>query len=180
MNQTNTCDKGMKQVLRNILCYHAILFSDQSSKVSSPKQHDNEKSHSETTTDDETDVILMPLSTQNTGNIPPTLSLIMFKHIEGVKFITDHELNFIDAQREKHPSIQWFTEDKQKRAKPSSQWFSKDYVWLRAVCSNNRYGLLCIDCAEFATDKTLIERNNGAFIVRPYWKLKHKGLCGII
>ena len=164
-----------------------FFFSDESSKDLSPIQHNDSESHSETTTDDESegnglenDVVLTPLSTQNIGNITPVRSLIMFKHIEGVKFITTQELNFIDAQREKHPFIKWFTEDKQKQVKPSRQWFSKDHLWLRAVCSDHRYGLLCVDCAEFATDKTLIERNNGAFIVRPYWKLKHKGLHGLI
>lgn len=110
----------------------------------------------------------------------PTHSLIMFRHIEGVRFATAQELKLLDFQREKHPSIRWFTEDKQKQVKPSRHWFTKDRSWLRAVCSLHRYGLFCVDCAEFATDKTLIERNNGAFIVRPYWKLKHKGLDGTI
>lgn len=93
-----------------------------------------------------------------------------------MKFITVQESTFVDAQREKHPSIQWFTEGNQKQVKPSRHWFSKEHLWLPTVCSNHSYGLLCVDCAEFATNKTLIDRNNGAFIVRPYWRLKHKGL----
>ncbi len=177
----------MKKLLRNILSYYVIPFSDEFSKDLNLLQHDDNESLSEMTTDDEgedseveNDLVLTPLTTQSVANITPIRSLIMFKHIEGVKFITNEELNFIDSQREKHPSIQWFTEDKQKQVKPSRHWFSKDHLWLRAVCSNHRYGLLCIDCAQFANDKTLIERNNGAFIVRPYWKLKHKGLYGLI
>lgn len=142
---------------------------------------------SETTSSDESeaselesDLVLTPASLPNIRNTTSVRSIIMFKHIEGVKFISLQELNFLEVQREKHPSIQWFSEDKQKKVKPSRHWFSKDYPWLRAVCSGYKYGLLCVDCAEFATDKTLIERANGAFIVRPYWKLKHKGLQGLI
>ncbi|CAF1531987.1 unnamed protein product, partial [Rotaria sordida] len=159
---------------------------DKSFEGFSPAQLNGNESHSETTTDNESeknefesDVDCTPLSIPNIGNITPAHSLVAFNHIEGVKFITTQELNFIDAQREKYPSIQWFTEDKQKKVKPSRHWFSKDHLWLRAVCSNSIYGLLCVDCGEFATNKTLIERSNGAFIVRSYWKLKHKGLHGI-
>jgi len=184
--ETSIFEQGIK---RYCTMYYIIasFFSDKSSNNLSPVQCNGNESHSETATDDESeesesenDVVLTPLPTQNIRNITPTRSLIMFKHIEGVKFITNQELNFIDTQREKHPSIQWFTENKQKQVKPSRHWFSTDHSWLRAVCSNHRYGLLCVDCAEFGTDKTLIERNNGAFVVRPYWKLKHKGLQGLI
>jgi hypothetical protein len=110
------------------------------------------------------------------SNRPPVTT----KHIEGVKFITTSELQFIDPQRKKCPSAHWFTEDKQKQSKPSRHWFSKEQKWLRAICTENRYGLLCVVCAEYATNTTLIGRNNGAFILRPYWKLKHKGLEGIV
>ncbi|CAF1455821.1 unnamed protein product [Rotaria magnacalcarata] len=103
----------------------------------------------------------------------------MSKYIEGVKFITNNEMSFIDTQRKNHPFINWYTDDRQKQVKPSQSWFSKNFQWLRAVCTDNRYGLICVDCAEYARDKTLIERNKGAFVVRPYWKLKHKGLDGI-
>ncbi|CAF4195710.1 unnamed protein product, partial [Rotaria sordida] len=144
---------------------------DKSFEGFSPAQLNGNESHSETTTDNESeknefesDVDCTPLSIPNIGNITPAHSLVAFNHIEGVKFITTQELNFIDAQREKYPSIQWFTEDKQKKVKPSRHWFSKDHLWLRAVCSNGIYGLLCVDCGEFATNKTLIERSNGAFI----------------
>jgi len=106
---------------------------------------------------------------------------VMKKHIEGVKFITSSELKFVDEQRKKYPSISWFTEDKQKLSEPRSNWFANmDRRWLRAICTKNRYGLLCVDCAEYATDSTLIKRINGAFILRPYWKLKQKGLFGIV
>jgi hypothetical protein len=183
--QASICEEGKKNYCA-MYCMVISFFSDKSSEDFSPVQHNCNESHSETTTDDECEEegsgsdMLLTQSTQNIGNICPARSLVMFKYIEGVKFISSQELNFIDAQRKKYPSIQWFTEDKQKQVKPSRHWFSKDYSWLRAVCSDNRYGLLCVDCMEYATDKTLIERNNGAFIVRPYWKLKHKGLYGLI
>lgn len=99
--------------------------------------------------------------------------------IPGVTFITAQELHFVDQQREKYPHIGWFTEDKQEKAKPSRLWFTNEYPWLRAVCTENQYGLLCIDCSEFANDKMMIERSRGAFVIRPYGKLKHKGLKGI-
>lgn len=131
--------------------------------------------------DNESDnnLISSPTSTRNIGRVTSRRPLIMSKHIEGVQFITSNEMTFVDAQLEKHRFINWYTDDKQKQVKPSRQWFTKNYQWLRAVCTDNRYGLICVDCAEFAKDKTLIKRNNGAFVVRPYWKLKHKGLHGI-
>jgi hypothetical protein len=104
----------------------------------------------------------------------------MSRNIQGVKFITHQELKLIDTQRENHSSTSWFTDDKQKKVKPSRHWFSKDRQWLRAICTENIYGLICMDCIEFATNETLIKRSNGAFILRPYWKLKHKGLDGLI
>ncbi|CAF5182542.1 unnamed protein product, partial [Rotaria sp. Silwood1] len=51
--------------------------------------------------------------------------------------------------------------------------------WLRAVCIDNKYGLLCTDCSEFVSDQAKIGRSGGACIVRSYWKLKHKGIEGI-
>jgi hypothetical protein len=101
------------------------------------------------------------------------------RFIHGVTFITAQELHFVDQQREKYLHIGWFTEDKQEKAEPSRLWFREEYPWLRAVCTENQYGLLCIDCSEFANDNTMIERCRGAFVIRPYWKLKHKGLEGI-
>ncbi|CAF1528067.1 unnamed protein product [Adineta steineri] len=143
-------------------------------------KHTSNQSNSEVTSDDEnlseSEVSLTPVSMKNMVNTASARSLIVFKHIVGVKFIATNEIDFVDAQMKKFPNIQWFTEDEQERAKPSRQWFLNDYPWLRAVFSGNKYGLLCADCIEFARDETLIQRNNGAFIVRPYWKLKHKGL----
>ncbi len=104
----------------------------------------------------------------------------MSKNIQGVNFITNQELKLIDTQRENHSSTIWFTDDKQIKVKPSRHWFSKDRQWLRAICTEHRYGLLCMDCIEFATNQTLIKRSNGAFVLRPYGKLKHKGLDGLI
>jgi hypothetical protein len=88
------------------------------------------------------------------------------RSLHGVTFITAQELHFVDQQREKYPHIGWFTEDKQEKAKPSRLWFTKEYPWLRAVCTENQYGLLCIDCSEFANDKTMIERPRSNCTVR--------------
>ncbi|CAF1640730.1 unnamed protein product, partial [Adineta ricciae] len=158
-------------------------FPDELPQDFSRVNQSNNESDSETISDDENlsenEVILTSLSMQNKEKITSARSLIEFKHIEGLKFITTQEITFVDAQLKRYPHVQWFTEDKQERVKPSRHWFTKNYPWLRAVFSGNRYGLLCIDCLEFARDETLIQRNNGAFVVRPYWKLKHKGLEGI-
>jgi hypothetical protein len=125
------------------------------------------------------DTNLSQISVQNIENVLPSRPATMSKFIYGVRFISTSELKLVDKQREKYPLMKWFTEDKQKKVKPSQQWF-KNHQWLRAICTENRYGLLCIDCAEFATNKSSIERNDGAFVVRPYWKLKHKGLDGTV
>ena len=121
---------------------------------------------------------LSQMSVESTENVSLNRPAIMSKFIHGVRFISTNELKLVDKQREKYPFIKWFGEGKQKQVKPSRLWFSKCRQWLRAVCTEGRYGLLCIDCAEYATNKTLIERNSGAFVVRPYWTLKHKGLDG--
>ncbi|CAF3712042.1 unnamed protein product [Rotaria socialis] len=161
--------------------------NDEISNNSNRVQLNDIQLHYETIAEDkesegkETDnnLISTPASTKNIGRLTSSRSLIMSKHIEGVKFITSNEVTFIDTQRKNHPSINWHTDDKQKQVKPSRAWFSKNFQWVRAVCTDNRYGLICVDCDEYARDKTLIERNKGAFVVRPYWKLKHKGLDGI-
>ncbi|CAM2728844.1 unnamed protein product [Rotaria socialis] len=160
--------------------------NDEISNNSNRVQPNDIQLHYETIAEDkesegkETDnnLISTPASTKNIGRLTSSRSLIMSKHIEGVKFITSNEVTFIDTQRKNHPSINWHTDDKQKQVKPSRAWFSKNFQWVRAVCTDNRYGLICVDCDEYARDKTLIERNKGAFVVRPYWKLKHKGLDG--
>jgi hypothetical protein len=95
------------------------------------------------------------MSTQNVGTFSLTRPPVMSRNIQGVKFITNHELKLIDTQRENHSSTSWFTDDNQKQVRP-------------------------MDCIKFATNETLIKRSNGAFILRPYWKLKHKGLDGLI
>jgi hypothetical protein len=95
-----------------------------------------------------------------------------------VKFINNHEMNFIHAHRNKYPDTPWNSNLKLPIVKPSPTWFTPEYSWLRAVRSNNRYGLVCIDCAEFASSELAIKKNQGAFVVRPYWKSKHKGLEG--
>jgi len=102
----------------------------------------------------------------------------MLKSIVGVRFINTYELTFVDRQRAKYPHIQWNFSDNLPLVKPSASWFSGDYTWLRAICTEGQYGLLCIDCAEFASDAMAIGRSQGAFVVRPYWKLKRKGLEG--
>ncbi|CAF4934312.1 unnamed protein product, partial [Rotaria sp. Silwood1] len=99
--------------------------------------------------------------------------------IKGVGFINSHEMTITQKQRSNHPDIPWNSNKNLPSAKPSSAWFLTDHPWLRAIRTDNQYGLLCIDCAEFASDEAAIKKSQGAFIVRPYWKLKHKGLEGI-
>ena len=113
----------------------------------------------------ENDTNLPSISVQSTENVLWVRPPVMSRFIDSVRFISTSEMKFVDKQREKYPLMKWFAEDKQKQAKPSRHWFSKNHQWLRAVCTENRYGLLCIDCAEFATNKSLIERNDGAFVV---------------
>ncbi|CAF1541740.1 unnamed protein product [Adineta ricciae] len=83
------------------------------------------------------------------------------------------------ANRANYPDIEWNPHRSLSSTKPSPTWFSDDYPWLRAIYSNGFYGLICADCVEFASSEVAIKKNNGAFVVRPYWKLKHKGLEGI-
>ncbi len=165
-----------------------VLFLDETSNDFCRVQHNHEPSRFDISTKDEeslenerdNDIILSPMPTQSIEKSSSVHPIIMSKHIEGVKFITTEEMKLIDAQRDKYPLISWFTQDKQKQVNPIRHWFTKEHQWLRAVCTENRYGVVCVDCAEYATGKALIERNNGAFILRPYWKLKHKGLDGVI
>jgi hypothetical protein len=129
----------------------------------------NEADNTTTAQDKQTDI-----------NRPP----VIIKAIAGVRFINSQELSFVDRQRTKYPNIKWYPEEYSKEQqhttihKPSKQWFTDYRPWLRAVCTDNRYGLLCTDCSEFGTDQAKIERSGGAFIARPYWKLKHKGIEG--
>ena len=98
--------------------------------------------------------------------------------IKGIKFINTHEMMFLEAQRANYPNIIWNPHHNLSLFKPSLTWFSDDYLWLRAIYSDGFYGLICVDCSEFASNELAIKKNNGAFVVRPYWKLKHKGLEG--
>ncbi|CAF1258639.1 unnamed protein product [Didymodactylos carnosus] len=104
--------------------------------------------------------------------------------IRGVLFVNDYELDYVDKQRSCFPNINW-ERDTQKNnskthGKPSSTWWSGSrQQWLRAVCTNNIYGLLCSVCAQYTTDDVRIQRVHGAFIVKPYYKLQKKGLDGI-
>ncbi len=66
----------MKKLLRNILSYHVISFSDEFPKDLNLLQHVDNESLPETTTDNEgedseveNDLVLTPLTTQNVANI---------------------------------------------------------------------------------------------------------------
>ncbi|CAF1166258.1 unnamed protein product [Didymodactylos carnosus] len=67
-------------------------------------------------------------------------------------------------QRSRFPNVNW-KPDTQKtnsktHGKPSSTWWSGSrQQWLRAICTNNIYGLLCSVCAQYATDDVRIQRN---------------------
>jgi hypothetical protein len=106
--------------------------------------------------------------------------------ISGVIFINSEELSFVDKQRSAQPHIKWYPDNVDQyqlhklHDKPSSQWFTRERPWLRAVCSDGKYGLLCTDCSKFGSDLMKIARNGGAFIVRPFWKLRHKGIEGML
>ena len=118
------------------------------------------------------------------GNQDPNRPILMPKSIPGVIFINTEEVAFVDKQRLAHPDIKWYPDSVDKHQKhksyhkPSAQWFTRERPWLRAVCSDGRYGLLCTDCSEFGSNSMKIARNGGAFIARPFWKLKHKGIEG--
>ena len=103
------------------------------------------------------------------------------KCLPGVQFITDQELKFIDQQRLLRRDDFWFPDNATGKSKPSNTWFTeKRSIWLRAVCSENKYGLLCVVCAQEAKCESRLKKNKGAFISHPYWKLEHKGLEGTI
>jgi hypothetical protein len=98
--------------------------------------------------------------------------------IKGVRFINTHEMTFLQTQVANYPDIVWNPHQNLLPVKPSPTWFSDDHAWLRAIYSDGYYGLICADCIEFASSEVAIKKNNGAFVARPYWKLKHKGLEG--
>ncbi|CAF4518707.1 unnamed protein product [Rotaria sp. Silwood2] len=167
-------------------------LQESSAQTKTREQQDNDM-YSDTSSDSDSE-------SQNSNYCRPTTANVIQKQtididnpdrpittsfLSGVIFINIHEMHFIDEQRAKHPHIPWYPRNfkqhkKQKiNYKPSSNWFTKERQWLRAVCSNGNYGLLCTYCSEFASDKLKIERSDGAFVVRPFWKLKHKGIEGI-
>jgi len=101
--------------------------------------------------------------------------------LPGVEFISDLELTYVDQQRVRLHDEVWLPSGRGGEIKPSKYWFTQSRSkWLRAVHSNNKYGLLCIICAKEATDTSKIQKNQGAFICRPYWKLLHQGIEGTI
>ena len=109
-------------------------------------------------------------------NRPPCVK----KSLSGVQFITDRELKDVDQQRLSRKDDVWLPSSTVGKAKPSHTWFTdKRSIWLRAVCSENKYGLLCVICAQEAKCESRLKKNKGTFISHPYWKLQHKGLAGI-
>jgi hypothetical protein len=109
-------------------------------------------------------------------NRPPCVK----KSLPGVQFITDRELKYVDQQRLLRKDDVWLPSNAVGKTKPSHTWFTdKRSFWLRAVCSENKYGLLCLICAQEAKCESRLKKNKGTFISHPYWKLQHKGLDGI-
>ncbi len=101
--------------------------------------------------------------------------------LPGVEFISDYELKFVDQQRYRLQDKVWLPGGGGGESKPSQSWFTgARSTWLRAVYSNNKYGLICVICAKGAKDDSRIMKNQGSFISRPYWKLLHQGLEGMV
>ncbi|CAF1302216.1 unnamed protein product [Rotaria sp. Silwood1] len=94
------------------------------------------------------------VSLQSAVNILSNLSDNVITSIKGVRFINAHEMTFVQAHGVKYPHIAWNTNDNLPSVKPSPAWFSNEHPWLRAIRTGNQYGLLCIDCAEFASSIT--------------------------
>ncbi len=110
-------------------------------------------------------------------NRPPCVKI----SIPGVQFITDQELKFVDQQRSLLNDDIWLPDGAVGKSKPSPTWFTAARaIWLRAIYSEKKYGLLCIICAQEAKCNSRLVKNKGAFISHPYWKLLHKGLEGMI
>ncbi|CAF1244464.1 unnamed protein product [Rotaria sp. Silwood1] len=82
----------------------------------------------------------------------------IFVPIKGVRFINSHGIIFLEAHRAKYPHIQWSPPANLPQVKPSPSWFSSDYPWLRAIYSEDHYGLLCIDCVEFASNEMAVKK----------------------
>ncbi|CAF5019738.1 unnamed protein product [Rotaria sp. Silwood1] len=194
---TQSVDSDQSSFANTSLNIEASLLTIDAEKMETGGEHMSDQSHddtsSDTTSSESDDTQDSDCNINNAdGNItaqhkyidnnhPP----IIAKSIVGVRFINSQELSFVDKQRAQYPNIKWYPEQHSKEQqhksihKPSQQWFSDHRPWLRAVCTDNKYGLLCTDCSEFASDQAKIGRSGGAFIARPYWKLKHKGIEGI-
>ena len=101
--------------------------------------------------------------------------------LPGVEFISDFELKFVDQQRYRLQDEVWLSRGGGGDSKPSRAWFTETRsTWLRAVHSDNKYGLMCVLCAKVAKDDSRIIKNQGSFISHPFWRLLHHGLEGMI
>lgn len=102
-------------------------------------------------------------------------------YLPNVQFISDLELTYVDQQRSRLNYEFWLPLGGGGESKPSKTWFTPSRSkWLRAVHSDSKFGVLCVLCAKEARDKSRILQNQGTFICRPYWKLLHQGLEGIL
>ena len=109
-------------------------------------------------------------------NRPPCVK----KPLLGVQFITDRELQYVDQQRFLRKDDIWLPPDAVGKTNPSHTWFTdKRSIWLRAVCSENKYGLLCLICAQKAKCESRMKKSKGTFVSHSHWKLQHKGLDGM-
>ena len=161
-------DCYISQDCQTVIVQDDVNLSNSTSNV--PENNETPNAFDESSVSLKTSININPMS-----NLTDNIII----SIKGVRFVDSHEMTFVQAHRANHPEIPWNPHDDLARhIKPSPTWFSSDHPWLRAVRTNDKYGLLCIDCAEFTTSEMAIRRNNGAFVVRPYWKLKHKGLEG--
>ncbi|CAF3258021.1 unnamed protein product [Rotaria sp. Silwood2] len=104
------------------------------------------------------------VSLQSTASTISNLSDNVIISIKGVRFINAPEMTFVQAHRANYPHIVSSTNNKLPSVKPIPTWFSNEYPWLRAIHTDNQYGFLCVDCAEFASSEMVIKRNNDAFV----------------
>ncbi|CAF4473786.1 unnamed protein product [Didymodactylos carnosus] len=125
-------------------------------------------------------------NTQNSIHAAPVTRPPCLKRcLNGVIFVTDDELQHEDKQRDLYPKMSWDPDTEQSSSlalgRPCSIWWSVDRrKWLRAICTNNIYGLLCCVCAQYSADNISIQRAHGSFVVKPYYKLGKKGIAGIM
>ena len=180
MEEHNTFNNG-ELLLKCQVCSNFLLFSDsylsqdhqliiEDDEISLDSNSNTANNYNAQSNYDQPSVSL-----QSPVNTTSNLSDNVIISIKGVRFINAHEMTFVQAHRANYPNIAWNTDNNLPSVKPSPTWFSSEYRWLRAIRTDNQYGLLCVDCAEFASSEMAIKRNKGAFVVRPYWTLKHKG-----